>query len=118
MAKAKKIDGRVERVVTERVVEAERYELSLTPLEAHAIQRLCSVVGGTGRLRDASNAVSVALDAAGVDDEYLSYVRCAADRHVYEACVEASCWWISEDMLLPASVAKLDELQRRSETTP
>ena len=110
MAKATKIEAVVE---TKRVVrQPERVLLELTPLEAHAVQRLCSLVGGCDTLRNASDAVSAALENAGVESGYLAYED--GECRGYSPAASSNSWKSDEE--LPRwQRDRLAALVRRSE---
>ena len=107
MAEAKKIEAVSElRCV---VTRPERVMLVLTPIEAHAIARLCALAGGDGRLRDATNRVAFALAAADVDSGYLAYKD-----EDYSPAASSFCWR-AEASLPQWQTARIEALARRSE---
>ena len=113
MAEAKKIEAvsELRRVVT----QPERVVLELTPLEAHAIARLCALAGGDGRLRDATNRVVFALADAGSDSDYLAYEERGGDGYSPAA---SGFRWFAEASLPQWQIARIDALARRSEAAP
>ena len=114
MAEAKKIEAvsELRRVVT----QPERVVLELTPLEAHAIARLCALAGGDGRLRDATDRVLSALSGADVDSGHLAYKEERGGAGYSPAA--SGFRWFAEASLPQWQIARIDALARRSEAAP
>jgi len=113
MAEAKKIEAVSElRCV---VTRPERVMLVLTPIEAHAIARLCALAGGDGRLRDATDRVLSALADAGSDSDYLAYEDECCNGYSPAA---SGFRWFAEASLPQWQIARIDALARRSEAAP